>query len=109
LTVKLVIPAGVEANVLMVKVDVFDVSVAENETGFGENETVTPAGNVVVTHKSGDIEPELPLPVPLFMVTVKVTFPAVPYVSAPVCVPTTTEPTLGVSVKSVVVAPEIVP
>jgi len=70
LTVKDVVPAGVEPVVVMVKVDVLTSSFDSNETGVGEKEALAPAGKAVVILKAAVKDPEEPPPLPLFTVMV---------------------------------------
>jgi hypothetical protein len=66
LTVNGVVPAGVAAVVLIVRVEVFEVSAATNETGFGTKDAVAPVGSTVVTVNVAVKAPEEPGPDPLF-------------------------------------------
>ena len=70
LTVKLVLPEGVAAVVVIVSVVVFEVSLEVNETGFGEKDAVAPVGRAVVTLMVAVKLPLLPGPLPLLTVTV---------------------------------------
>jgi len=76
LTVNGVVPAGVAAVVLIVKVEtsvMFGCDAAK-EIGFGEKEAVAPAGSAVVTLRVAAIAS---LPLPRFTLTVYVAlFPA---------------------------------
>jgi hypothetical protein len=68
LTVKEVVPPGVDVVVAIVNVAVLESSLGVNETGLGENEALAPVGNVVVILKSAVKDPLEPPPVPLFTV-----------------------------------------
>jgi hypothetical protein len=90
LTVIVYAPGGVEAEVLMVNVEVLVFWAEVNATQFGveggqlvENENVAPDGKPV-TLRAASNAPPLPPPLPLFTVIKKVALPAVPYVSVPV-------------------------
>jgi hypothetical protein len=69
-TVKLKVPLGVAAVVLIVSVAVFELSEEPKETLLGLNEYVAPAGREVIIVKSAVNVPDVPPPVPLFTVTV---------------------------------------
>src|SRR5712691_11100062 len=70
LTAKVVVPAGVALVVLTVSVDIFELSAGANETGFGENKAVAPAGSDVVMLRVTVKAPVEPPPLPRFAVTV---------------------------------------
>jgi hypothetical protein len=69
-TVKLVVAPGVEHEVLIVSVDVFELSVGPKDTGFGENEALAPVGNAVVMLRLAENAPGDPGTIPLFTVIV---------------------------------------
>jgi hypothetical protein len=84
-------PAGVAAVVVIVSVEVLELSAAAKLTVLGLNEALAPEGRAVVTLRSAlKAVPVAPL---RFTVTVYVALPAVPLVSVPICAPTVTAPT----------------
>src|SRR6187551_1405172 len=90
-TVKPVEPLGVTAVVVMVSVEVLDVSPAAKLTVDGLKVAVAPDGRAVVTLRLAvKSVPVAPL---RFTVTAYVALPAVPDVRLPLCEPTVTVPT----------------
>ena len=104
------VPAGVAAEDVSVSVDVRDGAPGVNETGFGENEAVTPAGSPSGTVRSAVNAPALPLRLPRNTVTTNVADAGAPAQRSPDWEPTETDPTLGLSVKNVwAVRPDVSP
>jgi hypothetical protein len=103
-TVNPVEPAGVAAVVVIVSVELFDVSPAANVNELGLNDAVAPAGNAVGTLRfTVKVVPVAPL---RFTVSAYVALPAVPDDNAPVCEPTVTVPTRFATTLSVRLADE---
>jgi hypothetical protein len=64
LTVRGVFPAGVAAVVVMVRVDVFELSAGANDTTFGLKVAAAPVGRVVVIERLAVKLPDEPPPEP---------------------------------------------
>src|SRR5262245_25517489 len=96
-TVKVVVPSGVAPVVEIVIVQVFDESLEVNDTGFGENEAVAPAGSDEVTDI---VAVNVPGPVPRFTVTTYVAVAPGAMVAGD-WTPTTALPTFGLSLNFV--------
>ena len=97
MTVKDVVPAGVEPKVVeIVSVDVLEFSADASETGFTLKEALAPAGNGVVMLRVAVKFPLEPPPLPRNTVIVYAALePNVTGLGD--CAPTVTEPTLGLS------------
>ena len=88
---------GVALVVLMVRVEVLELWLGVNDTGFVENDAEAPVGSAVVTLRVAVKAPLDPLPEPRFTVIVYVAELA-GHRSAGDCAPMVTDPTFGESV-----------
>jgi hypothetical protein len=100
LTRKMAPPGAVELEDVRVRVEVRKGAPGVNDTGFGENDAVTPAGSPWGTVRSAVKAPALPLRLPRDTVTTNVADAGAPAQRSPDWAPAETDPTFGLSVKN---------